>query len=435
MGLTGLAFVLLFMAGLVLAFVRHPIYGLHAYMLTFYMGPETAWWGSGLPNMRWSLLSAVVTLLAVMIYRQPADRPSWYSYGSVRVLIVLALWMWIQLPWALDTEQHMFLAILFTKYVIMFAMLYAALDDVDKVYQFAMAHIIGSFWWGYLAWQYTGGGRLEDIGTGDVAGSAFASMHVSTALAFAGFFFLSFSGWKKWISFLAIPFILNAIILMQTRGAFVGLVAAAPLALLFAPPARRKMVMVYMVLGGVLFFMVADPAFWDRMSTIRTVEDQPMEASAASRFDIAEANLRMFKDHPFGVGHRGNDLLSPLYMPPSLLTPKEGSSIRSSHNTVMAILVDHGIVGILLFVLLHAKIAGAILRLRKLAAEAASPHALALAGGLATGLAIYWFNAQFANMIKAEVVIWIAAIAAALESHVAMASAMPSGELEPEPEQ
>lgn len=420
MGLTGLGFILLFLAGLALALVRHPIYGLFSYMLAFYMGPDTAWWGEGLPDLRWALSSAVVTLIAVVVHKQPKGRMPWYSHGSVKILMVLAAWMWIQTLWALSPDRNMFVASLFTKYVLMFAVIYRALDTPDRVHQFAIAHIIGCFWWGYLAWQNPGGGRLEDIGTGDVAGSAFASMHVSTALAIAGFFVLSFPGWKRWTPFVAIPFILNAIILMQTRGAFVGLVGAAPLALLLGPKNKRKIVSINMVLGGILLLMVADQSFWERMGTIKPEEGQQMESSAASRFDIAEANWRMFQDYPMGVGHRGNDLLSPNYMPEHLLTDKEGSQIRSAHNTIMAILVDHGLPGIVLFVLLHVAIARAILRLRRDSLDDPSPQMMAFAAGLALALAIYWLNAQFANMIKGEIVIWIAAMTAALLSHRAL---------------
>jgi putative inorganic carbon (hco3(-)) transporter len=417
MGLTGLVFVLLFLAGLVLALIRHPIFGLFSYMLAFYMGPDTAWWGEGLPDLRWALSSAFVTLIAVFVYKQADARPAWYSHRSVKIMMALAAWMWIQTPWALSTDSNIFVATLFTKYVLIFAIIYLSLDTADRVHHFAMAHIVGCFWWGYLAWQNPGGGRLEDIGTGDVSGSAFASMHVSTGLAIAGFFVLSFPGWKRWAPFLAIPFILNSIILMQTRGAFVGLVAAAPMALLLAPQNKRKIVTIYLVLGGILLLIVANEDFWERMGTIKPEEGEQMETSAASRLDIAAANWRMFKDYPLGAGHRGNDLLSPEYMPATLLTDKDGSAIRSAHNTVMAILVDHGFVGIILFALLHITILRAVLRLRRASLSDPTPQTLAFAAGLGTALVIYWFNAQFANMIKAEIVIWIAAMAAALESH------------------
>lgn len=412
MSITALFFVFATLACLGLAFIRHPIYGLFAYMLTFYLGPDSAWWSSQIPNLRWSLMTAVVTLVAVFVRQQPNNRPPWHKPKSVKLLIALSVWLWIQSIWAISPENHLFLATLFTKYLLMFALVYVCLDSTERIQQFLIAHIVGCFYWGFLAWQNPGSGRLENIGTGDVAGSAFASMHVCTSLAFAGFFLLNFKNWKRWIPFFAIPFMLNAIVLMQTRAAFVGILAAIPVALYLAPRGQRKWVIFAVALAAVLFIRVANDAFWERMNTMKVDENRPMEASAASRFGIAEANWRMFVDHPFGAGHRGNDLLSPQYMPDALLTTSGGSRIRSAHNTIMAILVDHGAIGILLIFLFHISVARSLLRARH-----QKDHAvLALSAAAGTALVIYWVNAQFANMTKAEVVIWIAAIAAALEA-------------------
>jgi hypothetical protein len=418
MSVTALAFVLAFFAFGVLAFIRHPIWGLHAYLLVFYMGPESAWWGEALPNLRWSLSSALLTLIAVVMYKAKTQRESWFKYKPIRVLIIFACWLWIQTPWALSTDNHVFLATLFTKYILIFAIIYACLDSEERVHEFLVAHIIGCFWWSYQGWQNHGGGRLEDIGTGDVMGSAFASMHISTALAIAGFMFMSFKGWKKWVPFLAVPFMMNAIILMQTRAAFLGLIAAVPVAFILGPPAKRGLVLFYLALGAGLLFYVADDAFWERMGTIKVEEGQERDASAESRIDLAYANLRMSRDYPMGVGHRGNDLLSPKYVSSQFLTEKEGSRIRSAHNTELAILVDHGWLGILLMVMFHARLMRSILQLRKEMWNAQNLQAVAIASALAAGLVLYWVNGQFANMLKAEVLIWIGATTAAMLSFV-----------------
>ena len=52
LSLTALVFVTAFALGLLLAFVKHPIFGLYAYLWTFYLGPETAWWGTTLQRAR-----------------------------------------------------------------------------------------------------------------------------------------------------------------------------------------------------------------------------------------------------------------------------------------------------------------------------------------------------------------------------------------------
>jgi O-antigen ligase/polysaccharide polymerase Wzy-like membrane protein len=418
MSTAALMFSLLFVAGCGLALVRHPIYGLYSYLLAFYMAPETKWWAAQLPSLRWSLVAGVVSLVAVLIHRPGRLRAPWHQHPAARALIFFVVWLWIQTPWALSITDHLFLAVLFTKYLLMFAILYSTLSDAKDIQNFALVHVIGCAVWGIEAYMDPGSGRLENIGSGDVAGSAFASMQMSTALAFAGFLFLGIPNPKRWIVFAAIPFILNAVILMATRGAFVGIVAAAPFAILFAPKAKRKMTIAYAALGGALLLVLAHDYFWQRMSTIPTTQGTVMEQSAASRIDVAKANFEMFQDHPLGVGHRGNDLLSPQYLSEALLTSTEGGRIRSAHNVLMAVLVDHGIIGFSLFIFFHLRIVGALRRLRRGAADKLPQDLQALCAAIIASLAIYWANAQFANMFKAEVVIWMASLVAAMEALV-----------------
>jgi hypothetical protein len=69
MSLSSLTFVAVYIAALVLAFVRHPGFGLFSYLWVFYNYPRSRWWGPELPEVRWSLIAAVVTFIAVL-FRQ-----------------------------------------------------------------------------------------------------------------------------------------------------------------------------------------------------------------------------------------------------------------------------------------------------------------------------------------------------------------------------
>jgi hypothetical protein len=416
---TALLFLVCFFVGLLLAFVKHPIYGVLSYMLVFYMGPGEAWWALDVPDLRWSLVAAGVTLVAAMRHPAPPSRPPWYKTGPARWMIVFVLWLWIQTPWVISTNDHVFLASLFTKYLVLYALLYTSLTGIREVRYLVFAHIVGCFLWAYTAYLHPGSGRLETIGYGDVSGSAFASMHLGTGLVFAGFAFLGASGLLRWVAFSAIPFVLNAIILMATRGAFVGLLMGIPAALYLTPRSKRTLVVVSVTLAPLLLVVLAHDLFWNRMATIPVTSEASMDASAESRIEVAQANYRMFLDYPWGVGHRGNDRLSPRYMHPDLLTKKDGAAdgepVRSAHNTLMAILVDHGFVGIILFVLLHISIARSALRIRFQSGAPFGGELGAYAAAVGTSLVVYWVNAQFVNVTKAEVVVWIAALAGALE--------------------
>lgn len=100
MSLTGLAFLIAFVAVMALALFRHPLFGLYGYVALFYLHPPSRWWGEMLPDIRWSLLAAAITLVASL--RLPADRtrPPWISTAPARILIAYTIWLAIQSAWA-----------------------------------------------------------------------------------------------------------------------------------------------------------------------------------------------------------------------------------------------------------------------------------------------------------------------------------------------
>jgi hypothetical protein len=72
MSLTAAGFLLVFMAALILAFTHGPKFGLFAYLWAFYLHPPERWWGDQIPDLRWSLIAAVATIIALTIRRGPA---------------------------------------------------------------------------------------------------------------------------------------------------------------------------------------------------------------------------------------------------------------------------------------------------------------------------------------------------------------------------
>jgi hypothetical protein len=68
MGLTALAFFGVFAITMILSLVRDPRFGLVGYLFVFYNHPPSRWWGGELPNLRWSLIAALVTLVSLALH-------------------------------------------------------------------------------------------------------------------------------------------------------------------------------------------------------------------------------------------------------------------------------------------------------------------------------------------------------------------------------
>lgn len=410
MSLTALGFLAIYGIGLFLALFRHPLFGLAAYFWAFYMAPPSQWWGTDLPDWRWSLYAAIVTLIATLRLERPVTRPAWHASWGIRFLIAYVAWMWLQNAWAVNGAYHLEGCLLFTKYIVLIYVIYRVVSDETTVAYFSWGHIAGCFLFGWFAYHASVSGRLESFGSGSLTDANLLAMHQITGIAFAGFMFVGGQGKKRWLAFAALPFILNTIILTASRGAFVGLLGGALAALWMSPRSHRHLVLGAVALAAVLVTLLAHDLFWQRVGTIWATKESEMEASARSRIELLRYGWQMARDHPLGAGHRGHEVLSPDYLPDELLTGDEGQRRRSGHNTFMVALVEQGFPGAMLYLALQAWILTTLWRLKSLD-RLGLPGSLAIyRAALGTAFVTSFICGQFVNILKAEVVIWLVAL-------------------------
>jgi O-antigen ligase len=224
-------------------------------------------------------------------------------------------------------------------------------------------------------------------------------------------------GWIRWASFIAMPFLLNTMVLAGSRGAFVALLAAGAALWYLKPEKHRRIFYAYAALGVVLFFMLANQIFWGRVDTITAVAQQDVEVdrSAESRLVLVAAQWQMAKRYPFGAGHRGTAVLSPQYLDPLYLsrTYVGGKAVigqRSSHNTFMTALVEQGIPGAVLYISLWVWVARTLAQLRRLQKQADLSEYALLAAAVGGALALVFVAGQFVDYLKAEVQVWLVVV-------------------------
>ncbi len=406
MSTTGLAVLAIYLAGLVLAFGYRPIFGLYSYLWIFYNDPQTHWWGAELPDLRYSLTAGVVALIVALAMTNREE--SWSSSGGAKILLVFIAWCWIQTPWAVNTAVHLAGAILFTKYVVLSFVIWRVCSDERNIELFMWAHVAGCAIFGWEGFNANVAGRLETVGGPGVDDANLLAAHLITGLAIAGFMFVGMKGYKRWVLLAMIPFILNAIILTGSRGGFVALCAAAAAAVYLSPKIHRRMVIAASVLGGMLFLMLVNEDFWTRLNTITEVN-----AQNEGRLRMLGPQFQMFLDHPFGAGHRGNELLSPQYIPQGDIDVRSGT--RSAHNTFIAALVDHGVPGAALLLLLYGWGIVTVKRLKRLEEVATLPPTLLIyRAGVGAALASLMVSGLFLNLLKTEVQIWLITLLASV---------------------
>jgi O-Antigen ligase len=410
--LTAVAFALAFAAGLGLALFKHPLYGLYTYIAVFYLHPPSRWWGNDLPDLRWSLLAAAVMVIATLGQPVNEQRPPWYSTLPAKVLLAFTVWLWIQNLWALSPSEHLNLSVLYTKYVLLYYVIYRLVDTRDKTMWFILTHIAGCLYLGWVAFTTTVHGRLEGVGGPGIDEANALAMQMGTGITVAAMLLLTEKGWRWWFCLLALPFMLNTIIDAQSRGAFLALICAGAVLWYLKPASRARLFYGFAALGVVLLLVLGQRFFWERMGTmVATAEDESeMDRSVETRVVLLEAQLKMARRYPLGAGHRGTAVLSPEYIDKYYLS-RSGvggeATQRSSHNTFLTALVEQGIPGAIMYIVLWLWVVVELLKYRRDYSSRVSLQLAGLVAGIGGALAMIGVAGMFVDYIKAEVQIWM----------------------------
>jgi hypothetical protein len=412
--LTAIAFLLSYAAGCMLAFVRHPIYGLITYVAVMYLHPPSRWWGSDLPSVRWSLLAAVITLLALVVGRTAVSQRSFFSQGFVIGFIGFLGWLVLQQFWALDPTMHWELTTLSFKYLLLMALMYKCIDSESNLRLFLWANVLGCLYFGSIALtQYTGG-RFEGFGGPGIGESNAAGVQVVTGIFSIGALFLASGLAARAALFAIAPFVVNALVVTVSRSAFLALGVAGVVFNFFTPRKYRKFVVLCSVLGLVLFVMLTNPLYWSRIGTIMAGGEEIEGVDTGSgRLVLIEAQFEMAAGHPLGCGHRCTAVLSPYYLDDRYLTGRGETRARSSHNTFMSLLVEQGIPGAIFYILLTVWTLLTLRKLRKLTKLQSGLIATSTAATASTLVAVM-IGDLFVDYLKNEARIWFIALAMVL---------------------
>lgn len=407
--MTPIFFLAVYGLGVLATVFKHPIYGLFTYLFTFYMSPSHSWWATDVPRIRYLFLIGIITLLVSFKEIRSESRPAWLDFRAGKLLLGLVSWMWLQYFWAIDQETHLEGTIEYTKHVLIFYLIYKLIDTKEKIIGFLIMHVVGCFWFGYLALGASSG-RLEDIG-GPVGGANELGMHVSTAMITGGIMWMLLSGWRKWVVFAAIPFIANTIILTVSRGAFLGFFMGGIIGGLFMPTRYKGKYIGLAILALILISLLAHDAMIERFTATwesLTGQEEELDHSATSRLEIFRAGMEMGKDHPLGAGYRGTRILSPLYMDKSVLAKK--TNTRSAHNTIAAVFAEHGYIGLVIYMSLIIWLIGTLFRVSRSSDAIIQSEDKALTVAIIAAISAMWVSGNFSNNLFTETQYWLLAL-------------------------
>lgn len=341
------AWMVLYFGGLIMAVV-HPIYPLVAYLTFYYMPPHLNWWGSSMPDLRYSLTAAAVLALSVIMLRSQLEPLKEEKDPAVKWLQLFGFNSVVVTAWALNAVRSWAYTVVVLKLVVLYSLIPAAVRSPAHFDVFATAHVVGATYWGYKAWTNPkrDSGRLMEVGGADTQNDNQAAGHLLTVIPFVALFVLT----EKRVvrrALIAVcgAFILNVFILCNSRGATLGLAMTGLSAIVLAGAGRRKHLIAAAVLGAASVLYLADTEFVERQQTTANAQD----SSALSRYVIWRAGLEVLRDHPLGGGGRAFHILSPQYLPRDMMEQYDEGTERSPHNTFIQLATDWGVQGFVLF--------------------------------------------------------------------------------------
>ncbi len=317
---------------------RRPLVGVCLVLLLFPLNPS--YFGLGLETIRFTLI-ATLCLIAAFITNPPPLVSTSRPVGklSLWLFALFCIWSLVGTAWAYNRPMAIDMAVVMVKhfiFVCLIARIIVTEDDLKAVMWTLLISFGLKAYFGRWGYKY---GVASDLQVGFL-GSVLVMLLPSM-------FFLVVSSKKKWqwgAGILAAPFILDYIVFRSQRSAFMSLVVAGALIILFAPRRLRWRVRILGAAAAVFFVTyLTPPGYWTRMETIL---DPHSEASAQSRFILNQVSMEIYKLNPLGVGLGNYQYVSGRYT--------MGAGGLVAHNSLLSILVEAGWPGMALWVMMAA---------------------------------------------------------------------------------
>lgn len=359
MGKFALLFLFLFTVGVFAALFITPVSSVLVYLMVYFVNPDSRWWAASIPGIQYSFIAALLILATLTVrYKELSPQAPWKEQPVLKWMIAILVMYGLMINFAVVPEVHKTFTYDFAKLVIIIFAVYKLIQTEKALNACLWVYILGVTYIGYVAYSVgrDGQGRVEGIGMVDTGGDG----NMTAAAMVPALIILTYMAWlgNKKIKILAVfcgAIIANGIVLINSRGAFLGAVVGALFFLFYMIFSRyqRKgqrgsaILIILIALAGTVY--VADDAFWTRMETLQDVEDGGK--SGSHRIDFWMATFDVLQDYPLGVGIYGFVELSPNYLPEHYLEGRKTG--KATHSTWFQVLSEIGWLGItFLFALL-----------------------------------------------------------------------------------
>ncbi|MFP7753819.1 O-antigen ligase family protein [Thermodesulfobacteriota bacterium B35] len=351
MGIYPLFYLVVVISGWFMAFWKGPIWGLLTYAFIYFNIPSHQWWGGQVPDLRWSMLAAVLVIASCFFHARDLASTPFFRNPLGLILLALLAWMMIIAPFTPDPARSWAKVYDFFRYVLIFFLINKTLSDFARYRLFTVTLLLCTFYIAVLAHHYFSGSRLDGVGLPDASDANMLAALVILLLPLYVVAIFAEKGMIRVLPLLAMVLVINMFVMCGSRGAFVGLLVQGGLAL---PLLSKRIGLIKSLACCLLVFLclfnLMSPQYKSRLLGMEQgIRDDNAEMGniSAGRTEIWKYGLLMASDYPFGAGGGSFQAMSPRYIPGFLLTGGE----RASHNTYLLVLVEQGWIGLGIFLL------------------------------------------------------------------------------------
>lgn len=406
-----LILVITYVGGLLLSLTNGAHWAFYVYQIIYFFNPDSRWWSPLVPSFPYSKVSVIFLLGMFFLSYSQYKRNLFSKVPQFKWSVLLLISFGLVYFYAVNQSLQLTAAIDYLKMFITIAVAYKILDTQKKIEGAYLAYLIGVTYIGYEA--YVVGrddtGRVEGIGMIDAPDGNNTAASMVPAIPLLIFYVWLGSTKMRLASLLMGAFTANGLVLINSRGAFLGVVVSAGLFLMgmFFSKVKVKfqklLVIVFLIVGSFGVVVLVDDTFLERMNTLSEIEDESKSGSSRYRFWIIA--VEMSKEYPFGTGAYGYDLLSPIYVPPELFD--KGKVTRAVHSIWFQALSEVGWHGLFFFLMI---LLNCFLMLRKIKQKAKAEgnvYQYYLAHAILCSYIGLLVSSSFINQFRVQIIYWM----------------------------
>lgn len=418
--ISALLYLIPFLTGLAMSLRHGPILIFMVYQLDYFLNPQNKWWSSYLPFVGAQFYLVLAMIIAFVIGFGKYNQNSAFKHPQFKFMCLTILMYCLAYFNAPFTEYHIVSMDSFLTIGVVTFLIIKLCNEKKHIYWMIDTYLFSAFLLAaYIyGWGRDATGRVSGVGMVDAPDSNL----VAAALAPTIVIFIAKLISDKRLHYrgmysVGLLFVLNAIILINSRGALLGISVGIAyfLYISFKNKAftlrEKQAIFVGILLLGLAFVRLADTTFISRMMTIKQESTLTEEVETGStRIYFWLAAIDMAKDHPLGAGAGGFQYYAPQYIPNDINTGAHRN--RAVHSTWFETLSEAGYLGFIFFTLMIFTALKAFKKVRTQLWQIKDFVNSTVVLSISSGFISFVITATFINRLRAEVLYWFIALSA-----------------------